>query len=260
MGKKLYILSLTSDQWIDECKRRYGKSAYHSAGVYRHIYRGGIDTARGLADLPTPQHSHETRLALERDLAVAVLPLVSEISENGVTKYAHRLEDGRQIESVIVPMANHQTVCISSQVGCRMGCRFCETGRQGFIRSLSVDEIVAQVFQAVCQRRRDIRSVVFMGMGEPLDNLENVAQAIRVISDQRGLNIAKRHITVSTSCPPSGLEQLAGLKWPDLRLAVSLNAPNDRIRSQIMPVNRSYPMVKIREALAACGQLGGPFY
>jgi len=132
-----------------------------------------------------------------------------------------------------------------------MGCTFCETARLGLQRNLNVEEIVGQVYQARAIWGIDIGTVVFMGMGEPLDNLDNVAQAIRVISDQRGINIARRHITLSTSCLPSGLEKLAELNWPDLRLAVSLNAPNDRIRSRIMPCNRAFPMGMIRDALLA---------
>ena len=148
-------------------------------------------------------------------------------------------------------MEHHLALCVSVQVGCRMGCTFCETSCLGLRRSLNVEEIVGQVYQAKVIWGIDIKTVVFMGMGEPLDNLDNVAQAIRVISDQKGLDIAGRHITISTVCLPSGLDMLAELNWQDLKLAVSLNAPNDRIRSRIMPCNGAFPMDRIRNALLA---------
>ena len=130
-----------------------------------------------------------------------------------------------------------------------MGCLFCETGSNGFYRNLDTEEIVGQVYAARFHFGYDIRNVVLMGMGEPLNNFDNVVQAIRVLSDQRGLNIHRRHITVSTVGIINGIRKLAGLNWRDLNLAVSLNAPNDTIRSRIMPINRTAPMEKLRQAL-----------
>jgi len=171
------------------------------------------------------------------------------IEEDGLIKFVTRLDDGLCIESVIIPMASYSTVCVSTQVGCKMGCAFCETGRYGFYRNLNTIEIVGQIYTARFHFGYDIRNVVFMGMGEPLNNFDNVTQAIRVLSDQRGFNIAKRHITVSTVGIIDGIRKLAGLNWQDLKLAVSLNAPNAAIRSRIMPINRTHPMGKLRQAL-----------
>ena len=130
-----------------------------------------------------------------------------------------------------------------------MGCAFCETGSNGFYRNLNTEEIVEQIYTARFHFGYEIRNVVIMGMGEPLDNFDNVSQAIRIISDQRGFNIAKRHITLSTVGMAEGLRKLAGLRWQDLKLAVSLNAPNDKIRSRIMPINHTFPMGRLRQAL-----------
>ena len=160
-----------------------------------------------------------------------------------------RLDDGLCIESVIIPMSSYSTVCISSQVGCKMGCAFCETGNNGFYRNLNTEEIIGQIHTARFHFGYEIRNVVFMGMGEPLDNFDNVIRAIGIISDQRRLNIARRHITVSTAGMAEGLHKLAASGGRDVKLAVSLNASNDTIRSRIMPINLAYPMRTLRQAL-----------
>ncbi|MEJ2039640.1 MAG: 23S rRNA (adenine(2503)-C(2))-methyltransferase RlmN, partial [Desulfosarcinaceae bacterium] len=161
-----------------------------------------------------------------------------------------RLKDGLEIETVVLPMANHNTVCISSQAGCRMGCRFCRTGRMGLLRHLSVAEIVAQVYMVRVALGMKVRNVVFMGMGEPLDNFDAVAQAVEVLGDQRGLDIAPRHITISTVGLVDGIKKLAALDLPQLKLAVSLNAPDDAVRNTLMPINGRYPMAVLKQALA----------
>jgi 23S rRNA (adenine2503-C2)-methyltransferase len=171
------------------------------------------------------------------------------MEEGGVVKLVFGLDDGFRIETVVIPMANHATVCISCQVGCRMGCRFCHTGRMGWRRNLRPEEIVAQVYAVKVHMGVSVRNVVFMGMGEPLDNFDNVMQAIEVMADQRGLDIAKRHITLSTVGLPQGIEQLSTLNWPQLNLAVSVNAPDDFLRSQLMPINRQYPLDELKKAL-----------
>jgi 23S rRNA (adenine2503-C2)-methyltransferase len=175
--------------------------------------------------------------------------MVDRAAADGVVKLVFGLTDGLRIETVVIPMANHATVCISSQVGCAMGCRFCRTGRMGWRRNLTAAEIVSQVFAVKVQMGYAIRNVVFMGMGEPLDNFENVKQATDVLSDQRGLDIALRHITISTVGLPEGIRRLAALNWPQLKLAVSLNASNDDLRGRLMPVNRRYPLESLKEAL-----------
>jgi len=171
------------------------------------------------------------------------------VEEDGLIKFVTRLDDGLCIESVIIPMSSYSTLCVSSQVGCKMGCAFCETGSNGFYRNLDTEEIVGQIYTARFHFGYEIRNVVIMGMGEPLDNFDNVIRAIRIISDQRVFNIAKRHITVSTVGMAEGLRKLAGLGWQDLKLAISLNAPNDTIRSRIMPINHTFPMGRLRQAL-----------
>ena len=242
------LLALTSEALAAQFAERYGKGAFLAGALYREFYHNlnpraweapAIDLSPGL----------KTRLA--DDLAHAPGRVVEAVDQDGVVKFVTALQDGARIESVLLPMETHKTVCISSQVGCRMGCRFCTTARMGFVRQLTVEEIVGQVYNARRRYGRAVRNVVFMGMGEPFDNFDNVIQAVRVMSDQRGLDIALRYITVSTAGRIDGIEKLARLKMPHLKLAVSLNAPEDRLRARLMPLTRTAPLDRLQQALMA---------
>jgi len=203
-----------------------------------------------------------------------VLPRITRTeSDGGVHKFCLEIGAGAgetryETESVLIPMRNYhggtwRTLCVSSQVGCRMGCTFCETARMGLVRNLTAAEIVAQFCVAraivapemtpgVGQYRylsSGIQNIVFMGMGEPLDNLDAVVQAIRVLSEPNGVGFPHAQITVSTVGRIDGLRRLAGLQWPNLRIAVSLNAANDELRNQLMPVNRPMPLAELQRAL-----------
>ncbi len=171
-----------------------------------------------------------------------------------------------EVESVLIPMIGRSgaptyTLCVSSQVGCAMGCTFCETGQMGLVRSLSAAEIVGQWFAATHVLKNRPKNLVFMGMGEPMDNLDEVIRAIAVLTDQRGAGHPMNKITVSTVGRLDGIarlaEQVRKPGWHRLNLAVSLNAPNDEVRSRIMPVNRAMPMGALREALLAWPRYGG---
>lgn len=172
-------------------------------------------------------------------------------------KIVCRLDDGREVETVLIPMGGgpedggHATVCVSSQVGCKMGCRFCHTATMGLIRHLSAAEIVAQVLVAAQVGGVKPRNVVFMGMGEPLDNLDAVAQAVHVLSDINGLGLAQRHITISTVGRVDQLARFAGLGLTRVNLAVSLTAADDALRSELMPVNRVHDLAALKAALLA---------
>lgn len=242
----LNILKLTYTELVDELQRRYDKGAYHAAALYRAVFRDGnpdLSTVEAFARSP------KLIDRLEKDLEAHPGRVSRIVKDAGLIKFTTRLDDGFDIESVIIPMANRFTVCISSQAGCRMGCAFCETGRRGFHRNLKVEEIVGQVYAAKFILGAGIRNVVFMGMGEPLDNAARVLQAIRILSDPRGMNIANRHITLSTVGLADTIHSLSKRNDPTFHLAVSLNAPNDRIRSKMMPINRKYPMHMLKAAL-----------
>lgn len=240
------ILGCTHNEFVDAFRRRYGLAASVGTDIYRRVMKTGKAALHRTAIF---EHSPEIAGRLESEIVTSTGRIVKNISDQGVVKFVTRLSDDLDIETVVIPMYRRNTLCVSSQVGCRMGCRFCRTARLGLIRNLTASEIVGQVFDARHRLGHDIRNVVFMGMGEPLDNLDNVVQAIRVLNDQRGLDIARRYITVSTVGLVSGIDQLADSISPPVNLAVSLNASNDDTRSQLMPVNRAAPMAKLRESL-----------
>jgi len=175
-------------------------------------------------------------------------------SDDGATKVVLRLADGERIEAVHMPRevrSPRVTLCISSQVGCAMGCTFCATGAMGIRRNLSAGEIVGQVLallRALGPAQAHSVTLVFMGMGEPLHNLDNVHRAIRILNHPAGLNISTRRITVSTSGLAPAIERLAGMR-PRPWLALSLNATTDEARSRVMPVNRVWNLARLREAL-----------
>jgi 23S rRNA (adenine2503-C2)-methyltransferase len=204
-----------------------------------------------------PRLSKEIREWMGQNLEQA-LPEVLErhVSEDGSTKLVLGLADSERIEAVHMPRevrSPRVTLCISSQVGCAMGCTFCATGSMGIRRNLTAGEIVGQVIavlRALGPERPHAVTLVFMGMGEPLHNLDHVHRAVRVFNHQQGLNISTRRITVSTSGLVPGIERLAYLE-PRPWLALSLNATTDELRSRIMPVNRAWNLERLRQALEA---------
>ncbi len=179
-----------------------------------------------------------------------------ESSTGATRKFLSRLHDGHLVESVIIPAAigqggahsNRITLCVSSQVGCAFGCRFCASGLLGFTRNLTASEILAQILAAEDISGQRVDNLVFMGMGEPLANLGSVLPALTQIMEPRALNIGARHITISTSGNVPGLRQLSAFGRP-LRLAVSLHGASDDVRSQVMPVNRKWPLGELLPAL-----------
>lgn len=239
------LLGLTCSELAHEMGERYGKGLFHAAALYREVFKKGNDAFWHAPDL---QRSPALARELARDVRLPSCRIVLR-QDDEVIKLASALADGEIIESVLIPTRGRTTLCVSSQVGCAMGCRFCTTGRMGLKRNLSTEEIVWQVFAARFTLGRRVDNVVFMGMGEPLDNLEHCVQAVRVMSDQRGLNIPLSHITISTAGHVDGLRALAGLGLTKLRLAVSLNAADNNLRSALMPINRKYPLERLKEAL-----------
>ncbi len=211
--------------------------------------------------------------ALMRDTPPPLSTPVRALGDGGVTKFCLNVGPGAlETESVIIPMRSHRgaswnTLCVSSQVGCRMGCTFCETGRMGLLRNLEPQEIVLQRLaarQVIAPEGSSapyvydwdgIHNMVLMGMGEPFDNLDNVLQALRVLSDPRGISFPLSQITLSTVGRIDGLRALAAriqageTQWLNLRLAVSLNAPNDELRDQLVPINKGMPLAELQRAL-----------
>jgi 23S rRNA (adenine2503-C2)-methyltransferase len=222
-----------------------GKERYRARQILKCLYRQGATSFDQMTTL-----SRVFREELSRR-AVIDTPRIVETRTAGDTtkKVLFRLDDGNYIESVLIPGKTHWTICVSTQVGCRMGCRFCLTGKQGFTRNLRPSEITGQVMalRTNMPEGPEIRNIVLMGMGEPLDNYDNVVKAIRVLTSDHAFGFSTRKITLSTC----GIAPMILKLGEDIcvNIAVSLNAPDDRLRSDLMPINRKYPLA---ELFAAC--------
>jgi 23S rRNA (adenine2503-C2)-methyltransferase len=256
MEEAIDILGLSSLELAETASRTLPSGAGLAGRIYSRAFEKGILDLENLGLSPSSASAWRERFTLG---LLPVLRIVREEEAKGeassTIKAVLRLRDGREIECVRVPMpggtGHKATICVSSQVGCRMGCIFCETGRAGLYRNLAATEIVAQVLTARVVLGWDCGNIVFMGMGECLDNLGEVAQAIRVLTDVRGLGFSMERITVCTSGPAGGIEALRGLGHKRLNVSISLNAGNDEKRSRLMPVNRSIGLAVLSASLAA---------
>ncbi|WP_234494440.1 bifunctional tRNA (adenosine(37)-C2)-methyltransferase TrmG/ribosomal RNA large subunit methyltransferase RlmN [Vibrio maritimus] len=214
-----------------------GEKAFRADQIMKWIYHFGVDDFEKMTNI-----NKKLREKLIR-LAEIKAPTVSEAqhSSDGTIKWAMRVGD-QDVETVYIPDDDRATLCVSSQVGCALECKFCSTAQQGFNRNLKVSEIIGQVWRAAREigleketGRRPITNVVMMGMGEPLLNMKNLMPALELMLDDLGFGLSKRRVTVSTSGVVSGLDQMTG--QIDVALAISLHAPNDKLRSEIMPIN-----------------------
>ncbi len=251
------LLGLTFDEFHAWSRGLVG----HAERFHRDLYRRLMASGR-FAPQDSPLWCGEAAAAIPILVAAAhadqVPPITGRVAADdpGVgttTKVLCRLADGQEVEAVHIPMqeGRHHTVCVSSQVGCRMGCSFCHTAKMGLVRSLAAHEIVAQVIAVHRVAGCAPRNVVFMGMGEPLDNAAEVARAVRVLTDGGGLAIRHRHITVSTVGRVDVLARWVALGLERINLAVSLTAADEALRSELMPVNRVHPLDDLKRALAA---------
>ena len=220
--------------------------SFRGRQILAWLYRPGIIDFSQMTDL-----AKDFRQVLAQNAVISRFadPII-EMSRDGAVKFGFRLDDGKIIESVLIPEDDRSTLCVSSQVGCSMGCTFCLTGTMGFIRNLRSSEIVNQVCAVrdwlMQQDRPKLTNLVFMGMGEPLANLNNLLTALSILTEQRGLDFSARRITVSTcGLVPQMLE--FGRKT-DVNLAVSLHATDDETRNRLMPVNKKYPIAELLEA------------
>jgi 23S rRNA (adenine2503-C2)-methyltransferase len=229
-----------------EIVRRYNEPEYRATQLFQWVYKRGVRSVSEMSDL-----SRAFRSRLEQDIQFPIGTIRSrQLSNDGSRKYAIEVGQGDLVESVMIKQPRRMTLCVSSQVGCAMGCKFCRTATMGLKRHLSVSEILQQVM-AVIEDAKEFgdmfTNVVFMGMGEPLHNIQNIRTAIRTMTDMLGLGIAPRKITVSTVGLVPAIREF-GATVP-ANIAVSLNATTDEIRSQIMPVNIRYPLADLLEVL-----------
>ena len=240
---KLDIRSMSLDA-LGELLSDLGQPKFRALQIFKWL-QSGVESFDEMTNIPL-----NLRQKLEDISYIATVKAlrryVSKI--DGTVKYVYELFDGELIESVLMKYEHGYTVCISTQVGCRMGCKFCASGIYGLTRNLTASEMLAQITYA--QRDNNIRvsNIVMMGMGEPLDNFDNSVKFLKLVSDDNGLNIGLRHISLSTSGVVTGIKKLAEYNMP-ITLSISLHAPNDEIRSSTMPVNKKW---NIDALLAAC--------
>lgn len=241
------ILEYTFEKTTEYLTKEFDKGKFHAAAICREIFKKGNQNISKAKEF---HNSKELAKAVMHRISIRPGIIHSTKSDGNITKYITNLNDGHKIESVLVPMNNYKTLCISSQVGCRFGCVFCETGKNGFIKNLSVEEIVGQLYNArFILKNNSIKNIVFMGMGEPLDNTENVVNAVKVLSDQRCFNISRKNITLSTIGIPDQIKKLSSSLHPVPNLAVSLNSAVNSTRTKIMPINKKHNLSDLRIAL-----------
>jgi 23S rRNA (adenine2503-C2)-methyltransferase len=226
-----------------------GEKPYRARQLLRWIHHAGVDDFSAMTDMSRP-----LRERLAKSAAIAAPRVLRDTTAaDGTRKWLLDVGTGNAIETVFIPESSRGTLCISSQAGCALACTFCSTGHQGFNRNLTVEEIIGQLWWANrCLGRgvteeRPISNVVMMGMGEPLANFDHVVAAMRLMLDDSAYGLSRRRVTLSTAGLVPGIDRL-GEACP-VALAVSLHAPNDALRDELVPINRKYP---IRELLAAC--------
>jgi 23S rRNA (adenine2503-C2)-methyltransferase len=225
---------------------RFGVKPYRATQIFQWVYRRRIENLHEMSDL-----SDKLRQALQETFFFPRPEIEScQISNDGTRKYLFRFPGGEKIESVMIKQPKRMTLCVSSQVGCGMGCSFCRTATMGFKKHLSPSQIIQQVLGVVDDAKRfdDMFSnVVFMGMGEPLHNFNGIKEAIKIMTDQHGLSITPRRITVSTVGLVPAIKKF--IQEIPVNLAVSLNATTDEVRSKIMPVNKRFNIAELLGSL-----------
>jgi len=239
---------------LDELKKQLSdrnEPIYRADQIADWLYQKRVQSSAEMTDLP-----HSLREWLNDSFNLGQPEIIRVLGSRDTTrKFLLRLSDGSLIEAVLIPASpalygqrsDRRTICVSTQVGCAYGCKFCASGLEGFSRNLRADEIVNQIITIERESGEKIDNIVFMGMGEPLANFDNLIRAIRIINAPWGLGIGARHITVSTSGLAPQIKKLAGEQL-QIRLAISLHGASDDVRSQIMPVNRRYNVAVLMEA------------
>jgi len=221
-----------------------GEPSYRAEQIFAWIYKKGVSDFSAMNNLPKPLRDKLSELCY-----VGSIRLLKHLKSIDQTeKFLFELSDGNLIETVLIYAWNRRTLCLSTQAGCKFGCLFCASARGGFKRDMSVSEILSQILSIEYNLKQKITNFVFMGMGEPLDNYDNVSKAIKVMNSKDAMAIAARRITVSTSGFVPGIKKLEGLGL-QINLSISLHAPNNELRNKLMPINKKFPIERL---LSAC--------
>ena len=249
---RILISGLTYEQlrfWLSDSMNL---KPFRANQIFSWIHQRGITEFQLMTNI-----SRSIREQLETNAIITSLRTDSSLSaEDGTIKLSYLLSDDNRIESVLIPEPPRLTACLSTQVGCRLGCTFCQTGKMGLKRNLTTDEIVSQLYQLRDSTETRISNVVFMGMGEPMDNFDNVRDALSIISDDRGICIGSRKITVSTVGLPGGIEKLTRLPG-QYGLAVSLHSAVEKTRKMLVPASGALPLYKLKQDILEYNQEKG---
>jgi len=234
-----------SKKELEEALGRMGEAPYRASQIFRWLYKAGVKSFDEMTDI-----SADFRKKLQAQFHMTHLSVLDSKRSalDGTTKYLFRLEDGSTIETVFLPEKSRATACLSSQVGCKFGCSFCASSPFGFVRNLEPSEILDEVIFVKSKNAGiPLTNIVFMGIGEPFDNYDNVMKAVRMLNDKDAFNIGARRITISTCGVIPGIKKLEkeGLQ---VELSVSLHSANDSVRSKLVPVNKKYPIKNLMEA------------
>ena len=236
------IYDLTIDE-LTEYFLKIGEKKYYATELFSWLYNKRITSFSDATNI-----KKETREKLSKDFTISNIEIVTVEKAKDVRKYLFKLRDGEHIEAVLMNHDYGNSLCISSQVGCNMGCKFCESGRRKKVRNLTTGEMVEQILKVENESNLRISHVVFMGIGEPFDNYDNICNFIRIINHPKGLNIGARHITVSTCGLVPKILEFSEFPY-QVNLAISLHAPNDKLRGEIMPIAKAYPLKDLINAI-----------
>ncbi len=262
MAEKIELIGLSKEE-LAQAVADIGEKPFRAKQLWQWLYFHGETDFAKMSNL-----SKELRAKLAEHFTITRPKIVAEqVSVDKTHKWLLEFADGQRIETVYIPEEDRGAVCISTQVGCAMGCKFCHTGSQKITRNLTAGEIVSQFMVArdvykewpsPKDETRYLSNIVVMGMGEPLQNLDNVIKALNIITDGEGISLSKRRVTLSTSGIAPNIIPL--VKATGVKLAVSLHAPNNEKRSQIMPINKKYPLEEVLQACHDYQQLEGSHF
>ncbi|MFL2705292.1 MAG: 23S rRNA (adenine(2503)-C(2))-methyltransferase RlmN [Gammaproteobacteria bacterium] len=249
MSLKKNLMGLTKEE-LGDYFLSLGEKEYRATQIIKWVHQKGVSDISKMTDL-----SLELRERLVKECEVRVPEVIYQAdSKDGTRKWVISVGEGDLIEMVLIPEGKRATLCISSQVGCAIDCSFCATGKQGFSRNLSLDEIIGQLWIAENSfdkskdiYKRNISNVVMMGMGEPLNNFEPVVKAMGLMLDSNAYGLSKRRVTLSTSGLVPQIKELS--KHSDVSLTISLHAPNDELRNELVPVNKKYPIKELLQSV-----------
>lgn len=245
---KINLLGLSPAK-LEDFFEQLGEKRFRATQVLKWLHQRGASSFDEMTNISKALRARLAEVAEIREPEV----LLDKTSRDGTRKWVIRMDGGSAIETVLIPDGDRRTLCVSSQVGCSLDCSFCSTGKQGFNRNLSTAEIIAQLRVAIRSfgpfdpSERRVSNVVLMGMGEPLMNFDNVVDATQLMMDDNAYGLSKRRVTLSTAGVVPALDRLREVS--DVSLAISLHAPNNELRNQLVPINRRYP---IEELIASC--------